>query len=146
MKKELLMASALVSTLGVTSVAQAVTATMAGSMKVGAEFESADNSTVDSNTVMDQSNFNISLSETTDGGTTISTSFEIVDEGTVSADDDNAIKLTFTDGSALELLKLVAQLEHTLLLFLVQAENKVLLELLLTTRLAILISVQVQLL
>jgi len=104
MKKELLMASALVSTLGVTSVAQAVTATMAGSMKVGAEFESADNSTVDSNTVMDQSNFNISLSETTDGGTTISTSFEIVDEGTVSADDDNAIKLTFTDGSALELL------------------------------------------
>jgi hypothetical protein len=104
MKKELLMASALVSTLGVASVAQAVTATMAGSMKVGAEFESADDSTTDSNTVMDQSNFNISLSETTDGGTTISTSFEIVDEGTVSADDDNAIKLTFTDGSALELL------------------------------------------
>jgi hypothetical protein len=104
MKKELLMASALVSTLGVASVAQAVTATMAGSMKVGAEFESADDSTNDSNTVMDQSNFNISLSETTDGGTTISTSFEIVDEGTVAADDDNAIKLTFTDGSALELL------------------------------------------
>ena len=104
MKKELLMASALVSTLGVASVAQAVTATMAGSMKVGVEFESADDSTTDSNTVMDQSNFNISLSETTDAGTTISTSFEIVDEGTVSADDDNAIKLTFTDGSALELL------------------------------------------
>jgi hypothetical protein len=104
MKKELLMASALVSTLGVASVAQAVTATMAGSMKVGVEFESADSSTVDSNTVMDQSNFNVSLSETTDAGTTISTSFEIVDEGTVAADDDNAIKLTFTDGSALELL------------------------------------------
>jgi len=104
MKKELLMASALVSTLGVASVAQAVTATMAGSMKIGAEFESNDSSTTDSNTVMDQSNFNISLSETTDGGTTISTSFEIVDEGTVSADDDNAIKLTFTDGSALEIL------------------------------------------
>jgi hypothetical protein len=104
MKKELLMASALVSTLGVASVAQAVTATMAGSMKVGAEFESADDASTDTQTVMDQSNFNISLSETTDGGTTISTSFEIVDEGTVSADDDNAIKLTFTDGSALELL------------------------------------------
>jgi hypothetical protein len=104
MKKELLMASALVSTLGVASVAQAVTATMAGSMKVGAEFESADDLGTDNNQVHDQSNFNISLSETTDGGTTISTSFEIVDEGTVSADDDNAIKLTFTDGSALELL------------------------------------------
>jgi hypothetical protein len=106
MKKELLMASALVSTLGVASVAQAVTATMAGSMKVGAEFESADDLGTDNNQVHDQSNFNISLSETTDGGTTISTSFEIVDEGSVptTADDDNAIKLTFTDGSALELL------------------------------------------
>ena len=103
MKKELLMASALVSTLGAASVAQAVTATMAGSMKVGVEFESPD-SGVDSNNVKDQSNFNISLSETTDAGTTISTSFEIVDEGAVAADDDNAIKLTFTDGSALELL------------------------------------------
>jgi hypothetical protein len=98
------MASALVSTLGAASVAQAVTATMAGSMKVGVEFESPGGSTVDTNNVKDQSNFNISLSETTDAGTTISTSFEIVDEGTVSADDDNAIKLTFTDGSALELL------------------------------------------
>jgi len=104
MKKELLMASALVSTLGAASVAQAVTATMAGSMKVGVEFESPGGTAVDTNNVKDQSNFNISLSETTDAGTTISTSFEIVDEGTVSADDDNAIKLTFTDGSALELL------------------------------------------
>jgi len=103
MKKELLIASALVTTLGATSVAQAVTATMAGSMKVGAEFESPDSGT-DTNNVKDQSNFNISLSETTDGGTTISTSFEIVDEGSTTADDDNAIKLTFTDGSALELL------------------------------------------
>ena len=104
MKKELLMASALVSTLGAASVAQAVTATMAGSMKIGAEFESADDSTVDSNSVVDLSNFNISLTETTDGGTTISSSFEIVDEGSVAADDDNALKLTFSDGSALELL------------------------------------------
>jgi predicted porin len=103
MKKELLIASALVSTLGAASVAQAVTATMAGSMKVGAEFESPD-SGIDTNNVKDQSNFNISLSETTDGGTTISTSFEIVDEGATTADDDNAIKLTFTDGSAIELL------------------------------------------
>jgi predicted porin len=78
---------------------------MAGSMKVGAEFESPESGT-DTNNVQDQSNFNISLSETTDGGTTISTSFEIVDEGSVptTADDDNAIKLTFTDGSAIELL------------------------------------------
>jgi len=103
MKKELLIASALVSTLGAASVAQAVTATMAGSMKVGAEFDSPD-SGVDTNAVLDQSNFNISLSETTDAGTTISTSFEIVDEGATSADDDNALTLTFTDGSALDIL------------------------------------------
>jgi len=103
MKKELLMATALVSTLGAASVAQAVTATMAGSMKIGAEFDSPENG-VDTQNVIDLSNFNVSLSETTDGGTTISSSFEIVDEGAVAADDDNALKLTFTDGSALELL------------------------------------------
>jgi hypothetical protein len=103
MKKELLMATALVSTLGAASVAQAVTASMAGSMKIGAEFDSPE-SGVDTQNVVDLSNFNVSLSETTDAGTTISSSFEIVDEGTVAADDDNAIKLTFTDGSAVELL------------------------------------------
>ena len=103
MKKELLMATALVSTLGAASVAQAVTATMSGSMKIGAEFDSPENG-VDTQNVIDLSNFNVSLSETTDGGTTISSSFEIVDEGAVDADDDNALKLTFTDGSALELL------------------------------------------
>jgi predicted porin len=76
---------------------------MAGGMKVGVEFESPDSGT-DTNNVKDLSNFNVSLSETTDGGTTISTSFEILDEGTMATDDDNAIKLTFTDGSAIELL------------------------------------------
>ena len=104
MKKELLMASALVSTLGVASVAQAVTATMSGSLKIGAEFESADDTTTDTNNVKDQSNFSVSLSETTDGGTTISSSFMLTNEGGSAPDDDNAIKLTFSDGSALELL------------------------------------------
>jgi predicted porin len=103
MKKELLMATALVSTLGATSVAQAVTATMSGSLKIGAEFDSPDSGT-DTRTVRDQSNFSVALSETTDGGTTISSSFDMLDEGTPEGDDDNAIKLTFTDGSALELL------------------------------------------
>jgi predicted porin len=103
MKKELLMATALVSTLGAASVAQAVTATYSGSLKIGAEFDSPE-SGVDTQTVLDQSNFSVSLSETTDGGTTISSSFDMLDEGTPEGDDDNAIKLTFTDGSALELL------------------------------------------
>jgi len=104
MKKELLMASALVSTLGAASVAQAVTATFAGSQKVGIEFDSPDNGT-DTNAVLDQSNFSISLSETTDAGTTISSSFGVIDEGASDiGDDDNAITLAFTDGSKLDLL------------------------------------------
>jgi pseudouridine-5'-phosphate glycosidase len=96
MKKELLMASALVSTLGAASVAQAVTATMSGSLKIGAEFESADDAATDTNSVTDLSNFSVSLSETTDGGTTISSSFMLTNEGGGSPDDDNAIKLTFS--------------------------------------------------
>ena len=104
MKKELLMATALVSTLGAASVAQAVTATMSGSMKIGAEFDSPE-SGVDTQNVVDLSNFSVSLSETTDAGTTISSSFGVIDEGSSDiGDDDNAIKLTFTDGSAVELL------------------------------------------
>jgi hypothetical protein len=103
MKKELLIASALVSTLGAASVAQAVTATMSGSLKIGAEFESPDGSGTDTNNVKDQANFSVSLSETTDGGTTISSSFMLENESG-GVDDDNAIKLTFSDGSALELL------------------------------------------
>src|SRR6056300_1313501 len=104
MKKELLMATALVSTLGATSVAQAVKATMSGSWKAGAEFDSPE-SGVDTQNVVDLSNFSVSLSETTDAGTTISSSFGVIDEGASDiGDDDNAIKLTFTDGSAVELL------------------------------------------
>jgi len=104
MKKELLMATALVSTLGAASVAQAVTATMSGSMKIGAEFDSPE-SGVDTQNVVDLSNFSVSLSETTDAGTTISSSFGVIDEGGSDiGDDDNALKLTFTDGSAVELL------------------------------------------
>jgi hypothetical protein len=76
---------------------------MSGSLKIGAEFESADDTTTDTNSVMDQANFSVSLSETTDGGTTISSSFMLENESG-GVDDDNAIKLTFSDGSAIELL------------------------------------------
>ena len=102
MKKELLIASALVSTLGAASVAEAVTATMSGSLKIGQEFDSPDSGT-DTNSTHDKANFSVSLSETTDGGTTISSSFMLENESG-GVDDDNAIKLTFSDGSALELL------------------------------------------
>jgi predicted porin len=104
MKKELLMATALVSTLGAASVAQAVTATMSGSMKIGVEFDAPESGT-DTQNVTDLSNFSVSLSETTDGGVTMSSSFGVIDEGASDiGDDDNSLKLTFTDGSALEVL------------------------------------------
>jgi predicted porin len=104
MKKELLNATAKVTTLGATSVAQAVTPTWSGSWKAGVEFDSPENG-VETNNVVDLSNFSVSFSETTDNGTTISSSFGIIDEGASDiGDDDNAIKLTFTDGSAVELL------------------------------------------
>jgi hypothetical protein len=103
MKKELLMASALVSTVGIASVAEAVTATMGGSLKLGQEFDSPDGG-IDTNSNVSLSNFSVSLSETTDGGTTISSSFMLTNEASSAPDDDNAIKLTFSDGSALELL------------------------------------------
>jgi len=73
-------------------------------MKIGAEFDSPE-SGVDTQNVVDLSNFSVSLSETTDAGTTISSSFGVIDEGGSDiGDDDNALKLTFTDGSAIELL------------------------------------------
>jgi hypothetical protein len=102
MKKELLMASALVSTLGVASVAQAVTATMSGSHLVGQEFESSDAGT-DTNSTKNASSFTVSLSETTDGGTTVSSSFMLQNEGG-GLDNDTALTLAFSDGSKLDLL------------------------------------------
>ena len=96
------MASALVGTMGVASVAEAVTATFSGNHRVGVEFDSPSGST-DTNAVIEQSSFAVSLSEVTDGGTTIASSFNLANEadGLTNA---TAITLTFTDGSKLDLL------------------------------------------
>ena len=64
MKKELLMGTALVSTLGAASVAEAVTATMSGNHQTGMEFDSPTGGT-DTNAQINDNNFSISLSETT---------------------------------------------------------------------------------
>ena len=52
MKKELLMGTALVSTLGAASVAEAVTATMSGNHQVGIEVESPDSGGDQKNNLM----------------------------------------------------------------------------------------------
>ncbi len=108
MKKELLMGTALVSTLGAASVAEAVTATMSGNHQTGLEFDSPTGGT-DVNNQVNDNNFSVSLSETTDGGMTISSSFSIVNEAAASSsvgssDMDAGFSLAFTDGSKLDVL------------------------------------------
>ena len=102
MKKELLMGTALVSTLGAASVAEAVTATMSGNHSTGMEFDSPTGGT-DTNAQINDNNFTVSLSETTDGGMTISSSFKVMDENT-KEDYDAGFTLAFTDGSKLDLI------------------------------------------
>ena len=102
MKKELLMGTALVSTLGAASVAEAVTASMSGNHKTGIEFDSPAGGT-DTNSQTFDNNFTVSLSETTDGGMTISSSFKVMDE-TTKVDGDAGFTLAFTDGSKLDLI------------------------------------------
>ena len=103
MKKELLMGTALVSTLGAASVAEAVTATMSGNHQTGMEFDSPTGGT-DTNAQKNDNNFTVSLSETTDGGMTISSSFKLMDENSGSGDVDAGLTLAFTDGSKLDII------------------------------------------
>ena len=103
MKKELLMGTALVSTLGAASVAEAVTATMSGNHQTGMEFDSPTGGT-DTNAQINDNNFSISLSETTDGGMTISSSFKLMDENGSAGDLDAGFTLAFTDGSKLDVI------------------------------------------
>ena len=102
MKKELLMASALVSTMGVASVAEAVTATMSGHHDAGLRGSDLDSGT-DTSAVHTNSSFSVSLSETTDGGVGISTSFMLANE-TDTGLHTAGFTLTFTDGSKLDVL------------------------------------------
>jgi hypothetical protein len=101
MKKELLLASALVSTMGVASVAEAVTATMSGAHMTGLQGNDTDaaDATIAQDTTSD---FSVSLSETTDGGVGIASSFMLANEnaGLHTA----GLTLTFTDGSKLDVI------------------------------------------
>ena len=104
MKKELLIGTALVSTLGAASVAEAVTATMSGNHQTGIRFNSP-TAGDDTRAQVNDNNFSVSLSETTDGGMTISSSFMLMNEaGGGSSDEDAGFSLAFTDGSKLDLI------------------------------------------
>ena len=104
MKKELLIASALVGSLGLAGVAEAASATMSGHNRVGVVGKDADNATNGStNGSNRQSTFSVSLSETTDGGIGISTGFDLSEEAQTL--DQSGITLTFTSGAKLDLIE-----------------------------------------
>jgi len=103
MKKELLMASALTASFGLAKVAEAASYTMSGSIFSGVTGDDL-NSTVDGTYgAVQEGALSFSVSETTDGGTKISSGFTVVNEGSASAAEDG-ITLTFTDGSVLDVL------------------------------------------
>jgi hypothetical protein len=81
---------------------------MSGNHQTGVMFNSPTGGT-DTNAQINDNNFSVALSETTDGGMTISSSFSIVNESTASssvgtADMDAGFSLAFTDGSKLDVL------------------------------------------
>jgi len=104
MKKELLIASALVSTLGAASVANAVTATMSGAHMTA--LKGNDTDAADASIAQDtSSDFSVSLSETTDGGIGIASSFMLANESADLGLQTAGLTLTFTDGSKLDVIK-----------------------------------------
>jgi len=103
MKKELLIASALVSTMGVASVAEAVTASTSGSMTTGIRGTNLDSSASDTTARVTTASFSVSLSETTDGGVGIASSFMLANESTTGLQ-TGGLTLTFTDGSKLDVM------------------------------------------
>ena len=102
-EKRTISGTALVSTLGAASVAEAVTATMSGNHQTGIEFDSPSSGT-DTRAQINDNNFTVSLSETTDGGVTISSSFMLANEDAVDGDLDAGFTLAFTDGSKLDVI------------------------------------------
>ena len=77
MKKELLVASALVSTLGAAGIAEAASSTISGHHKVGVVGKDLDSSSTNTRASDQQSTFTVSISETTDSGIKISTGFDL---------------------------------------------------------------------
>jgi len=104
MKKELLVATALVSSMGmVANTAQAASATFSGKSRVGVVGKDTE-SAADTYGAHEQASFSVSISETTDSGIKISTGFDLTDEND-AATDVSGLTLTFTDGSKLDLIE-----------------------------------------
>jgi len=104
MKKELLLATALASTMGMAGIAEAGSASYSGHTRAGVEGENPDSSDSDTTAASQQNKFNVSISETTDAGMKIATGFTLTDEGGAESN-ASGLTLTFTDGSSLQLIE-----------------------------------------
>jgi len=104
MKKELLLATALASTMGMAGIAEAASASFSGHNRTGVEGENPDSANSDTVAAKQLNNFNVSISETTDAGVKIATGFTLTDEGGAESN-ASGLTLTFTDGSSLQLVE-----------------------------------------
>ena len=104
MKKELLLATALASTVGIAGVAEAASASFSGHTRTGVKGTNPDSSSTDTVSNKQLNNFSVSVSETTDAGVKIATGFTLTDEGGAESD-PSGMTLTFTDGSSLQLIE-----------------------------------------
>ena len=104
MKKELLLATALASTMGIAGVAEAASASFSGHTRTGVKGTNPDSSSTDTVSNKQLNNFSVSVSETTDAGVKIATGFTLTDEGGAESD-PSGMTLTFTDGSSLQLIE-----------------------------------------
>jgi len=104
MKKELLLASALASTIGMAGIAEAASASFSGHNRTGVNASNPDTSDSDTVGATQSNNFNVSISETTDAGVKIATGFTLTDEGGAESN-ASGLTLTFTDGSSLQLIE-----------------------------------------
>jgi hypothetical protein len=104
MKKELLLATALASTVGMAGIVEAASVSYSGHTRVGIEGENPDSSSDETVAEKQLNKFNVSISETTDGGVKIATGFTLTDEGGAESN-ASGLTLTFTDGSSLQLIE-----------------------------------------
>jgi hypothetical protein len=105
MKKELLLASALIGSLGVAGVAEAASMSMSGHVRNGVVSSDKDDGTDESVSASRQTGFSLSLSETTDGGTDISTGVSIADEGGAETDESGLVFTFNPSGMKLDLIE-----------------------------------------
>ena len=105
MKKELLIASALVGSVGLAGVAEAASYSLSGNHRVGVLGSDSDSTSAATKASSFQSSLSASVSETTDSGIKISSGFTVLNEGGSPSNNPSGLTLTFTDGSSLDLIK-----------------------------------------